>query len=75
MQCLERAARHAAISGSCHRGGNFSPTVLQGTLAAALDFYTKGELLEGDNQYFCEAVGKKARRHFLCRICASAACE
>ncbi len=39
--------------------------MLQGTLAAALDFYTKGELLEGDNQYFCEAVGKKARLQSL----------
>ncbi len=43
----------------------------QGTLAAALDFYTKGELLEGDNQYFCEAVGKKARLHSLMCIEAS----
>ena len=31
----------------------------KGTLGAALDFYTKGELLEGDNQYYCEAVGTK----------------
>ena len=31
----------------------------KGTLGAALDFYTKGELLEGDNQYYCEAVGAK----------------
>jgi len=45
--------------------------VRQGTLAAALDFYTKGELLEGDNQYFCEAVGKKARLHSLMCIEAS----
>ena len=42
---------------------------LQGTLAAALDFYTKGELLEGDNQYFCEAVGKKARRPPFVHVC------
>lgn len=35
----------------------------KGTLGAALDFYTKGELLEGDNQYYCEAVGTKVTSH------------
>lgn len=41
----------------------------KGTLGAALDFYTKGELLEGDNQYYCEAVGTKVTR---CRLALSA---
>ncbi len=29
------------------------------TLEESLDFYCQGELMEGDNQYFCEEVGKK----------------
>ena len=37
----------------------------KGTLGAALDFYTKGELLEGDNQYYCEAVGAKVLSNSL----------
>ena len=37
----------------------------RGSLGAALDSYTKGELLEGDNQYFCEAAGKKVPRQAL----------
>ena len=30
-------------------------------LEESLDFYCQGELMEGDNQYFCEQAGKKAR--------------
>ena len=30
-------------------------------LEESLDFYCQGELMEGDNQYFCEEVGKKVR--------------
>lgn len=29
------------------------------TLEESLDFYCQGELMEGDNQYFCEEAGKK----------------
>ena len=28
-------------------------------LEESLDLYVQGELMEGDNQYFCESVGKK----------------
>lgn len=28
-------------------------------LEESLDFYCQGELMEGDNQYFCEEIGKK----------------
>jgi hypothetical protein len=31
------------------------------TLRESLDFYVQGELMEGDNQYFCEEAGRKAR--------------
>jgi ubiquitin carboxyl-terminal hydrolase 9/24 len=31
------------------------------TLQESLDFYCQGELMEGDNQYFCEEAGRKAR--------------
>ncbi len=31
----------------------------KGSLEQSLGFYTQGELLEGDNQYFCEKVGRK----------------
>ena len=30
-------------------------------LHESLDLYVQGELMEGDNQYFCETAGKKAR--------------
>lgn len=30
-------------------------------LHESLDLYVQGELMEGDNQYFCEKAGKKAR--------------
>ena len=30
-------------------------------LEESLDFYCQGELMEGDNQYYCEEVGKKVR--------------
>ena len=29
------------------------------TLEESLDFYVQGELMEGDNQYLCEELGKK----------------
>ncbi|KAK9820599.1 hypothetical protein WJX72_012157 [[Myrmecia] bisecta] len=29
------------------------------TLQESLDFYVQGELMEGDNQYFCEEAGRK----------------
>lgn len=29
------------------------------SLEESLDFYCQGELMEGDNQYFCEEAGKK----------------
>ena len=29
------------------------------SLEESLDFYCQGELMEGDNQYFCEEVGRK----------------
>ena len=32
------------------------------SLEESLDFYVQGELMEGDNQYFCEDVGKKVGR-------------
>jgi len=31
------------------------------TLEESLDFYVQGELMEGDNQYLCEELGKKVR--------------
>ncbi len=39
-------------------------------LEESLDFYCQGELMEGDNQYFCEEVGKKVGVfHLLILIC------
>lgn len=29
------------------------------SLEESLDFYCQGELMEGDNQYFCEEIGRK----------------
>ena len=29
------------------------------SLEESLDFYCQGELMEGDNQYFCEEIGCK----------------
>ncbi len=29
------------------------------SLEESLDFYCQGELMEGDNQYFCEEAGRK----------------
>jgi len=29
------------------------------TLEESLDFYVQGELMEGENQYLCEELGKK----------------
>ncbi len=34
-------------------------TVKNATLQDSLDQYVKGELLEGDNAYFCEKCGEK----------------
>ena len=31
------------------------------SLEESLDFYCQGELMEGDNQYFCEEAGRKVR--------------
>ncbi len=30
-------------------------------LEESLDFYCQGELMEGDNQYFCEEIAKKVK--------------
>ena len=35
------------------------------SLEESLDFYCQGELMEGDNQYFCEEVGRKVCSHRL----------
>ena len=32
------------------------------SLEESLDFYVQGELMEGDNQYFCEQAGRKVRK-------------
>ena len=39
------------------------------TLEESLDFYCQGELMEGDNQYFCEEVGRKVCLWLLFRPC------
>ncbi len=39
-----------------------SVTVKNQTLQDSLDQYVKGELLDGDNAYFCEKCGEKVRR-------------
>jgi hypothetical protein len=36
-------------------------------LEESLDFYVQGELLEGDNQYYCEEIEKKVR-HGPCTL-------
>ena len=41
-------------------------------LEESLDFYCQGELMEGDNQYFCEQAGKKV--HVLPAVLAFAIC-
>lgn len=51
-------------------------------LEESLDFYVSGELMEGDNQYYCEEIGRKVEPgslfwalnawrpcHSLLRIC------
>ena len=35
------------------------------SLEESLDFYCQGELMEGDNQYFCEEAGRKVRPAIL----------
>ena len=35
--------------------------VAKRSLEESLDFYCQGELMEGDNQYFCEEAGRKVR--------------
>ena len=42
------------------------------TLEESLDFYCQGELMEGDNQYFCEEAGKKVPS-FRCSACPTLA--
>ena len=42
-------------------------TVKNATLQDSLDQYVKGELLEGDNAYFCEKCGEK--RNTIKRMC------
>ncbi len=37
-------------------------------LEESLDFYCQGELMEGDNQYFCEEVGKKVNHGSTCKL-------
>ena len=37
-------------------------TVKNATLQDSLDQFVKGELLEGDNAYFCEKCGQKVCR-------------
>ena len=39
------------------------------TLEESLDLYVQGELMEGDNQYFCEEAGKKVDS-----LCTSSTC-
>ena len=41
------------------------------TLEESLDFYVQGELMEGDNQYLCEELGKKVGL----RICDKVLCH
>ena len=38
-------------------------TVKNATLQDSLDQFVKGELLEGDNAYFCDKCGEKVRVH------------
>ena len=40
-------------------------TVKNATLQDSLDQYVKGELLEGDNAYFCEKCGEKVSFKFV----------
>ena len=40
-------------------------TVKNATLQDSLDQFVKGELLEGDNAYYCEKCGEKVRRIIL----------
>ena len=42
------------------------------TLEESLDLYVQGELMEGDNQYFCEEASRKV---FLCSHCLSCICD
>ena len=41
------------------------------TLEESLDFYCQGELMEGDNQYFCEEAGKKVAAPWPPCICTA----
>ena len=43
-----------------------SVTVKNETLQESLDQYVKGELLEGDNAYFCEKCGEKVIFVVIC---------
>lgn len=48
-------------------------TVKNATLQDSLDQYVKGELLEGDNAYFCEKCGEKVC--YLLILLLSPCCE
>ena len=41
-------------------------TVKNATLQDSLDQFVKGELLDGDNAYFCEKCGEKVRLYEKC---------
>ena len=48
------------------------------TLEDSLDFYVQGELMEGENQWFCEEAGQKVRActPICCaRVCSRACCS
>ena len=44
------------------------------SLEESLDFYCQGELMEGDNQYFCEEVGRKVALIALLTLNTYSAC-
>ncbi|KAH3849069.1 hypothetical protein DPMN_091458 [Dreissena polymorpha] len=43
-------------------------TVKNATLQDSLDQFVKGELLEGDNAYYCEKCGEKVREIMLTTV-------
>ena len=57
------SARERARVRACGRARAQDSLEVRGkrTLRESLDFYVQGELMEGDNQYFCEEAGRKAR--------------
>lgn len=44
-------------------------------LEESLDFYVSGELMEGDNQYYCEEIGRKVKPGFQQSSCSSPALQ